>query len=386
MLCAMAVVAALLGGVRMFVRARLPGRLPYYAAYAMSFKVNGNVLQRLAFRTPDELPIYGSSELDYWADHRADAFFRARPTGFAVFPVGRGGATSLMILQKLAAVGDAARGKRVVIFLSPSWFAQDGVAEEAVKANLSGSQLSAWVFGGDLSPALKTDLARRLRDFPGALEDQGLSAAALQCLAEPTPLHRWGLALLTPLGKLQNAFLDLLDYGVIDWEMVFPQRRWAGDEHREPPVPLLTGGRIDWDRLLAPAGGDDPKRENGPPPVPGLAPGKADRALAARLQTSREFDDLALLVRVVRELQMKAYFISQPFDGGAWDQEGVTAQTRRVYYERLETMLRAAGYPLRDFPEHEEDRLFFNKTDHPSAKAWLFYDRQIDRFHAGLPD
>ena len=92
-------------------------------------KLTGNILQTEAFRLPDSLPIYGSSELDRPAENRPDDFFRDRPTGFTAFPIGRGGTTCLMILQKLAAVGHAARGKKTAIFLSPTWFAKESVGE-----------------------------------------------------------------------------------------------------------------------------------------------------------------------------------------------------------------------------------------------------------------
>lgn len=381
-LAALVVAVALLVGVQALVGARLPGSLPFYAAYAMSFKVNGNVLQSLAFRTPHELPVYGSSELDRWTANRADAFFRLRPTGFAVFPVGRGGATCLLIQQKLAAIGDDARGKSVVIFLSPGWFLASSVDERAVAANLSTAQLGAWIFGDALSPALKTDLARRLRDHAGFLEDQSLLAEAVRCLAEPTGANRARLALLSPLGKLQNALLRRFDYGVLLWEIVFPQQRWHPLDGYDQNAWPATGRPIDWERLFA-----DAEADPGPPPghpAPGGTTGGGhDREFVARLNASAEFGDLSLLLHVLRELRMRVLFISQPFNGPDSDAKGITPRARRVYYERVEALVRAGGYPLRDFSAHEADPLFFSDAEHPSAKAWLYYDREIDRFYAG---
>ena len=397
MLCALAAAVTLLGGVQAYVSRRLPGDLPFYAAHAMSFKVNANVLQTLAFRTPGELPIYGSSELDAWVHHRADSFFARRPTGFAVFPVGRGGATCLMIQQKIAAVGAAARGKKVVIFLSPSWFLQPSVNGAEVGANLAMSQLSAWIFGHELSGPLKTAMARRLRDFPASLKNQGLIADAVQCLAEPTPLNRLHFALLYPLGRLQNELLERFDYGVLLWEMVFPQKRWRlNADYEEPPPPML-GSRIDWNRLIARAARDDQPEKAGVASNRGVhtsdsaghhddaaprLPGDHDADFITRLTASKEFADLELLIRVLKELKMNALFISQPIDGVHSDSRGVTPQARSAYYRRLEALLAAAGYPLRDFSEREEDRFFFHNVDHPSAKAWIFFDREIDAFHA----
>ena len=376
--CALLAAAALLAGVRAYVAPLLPARLPFYAAHAMSFKVNGNVLQSAAFRAPDELPVYGSSELDLEIDNRPDEFFQHRPTGFAAFPVGRGGSSSLIILQKLAAVGDAARGKRVVIILSATWFLQPSVGHKEVGANLAGSQLSAWLFGS-LSPALKTDIARRVRDYADELKDQTLNLETLRCLARPTPLNRLRLALLSPLGQLQNTLLKQLDYGVLLWEMVFPQRRF-NEEDRGRGFAPAAGAPIDWDTLTARV-----QAGMGDAAIPGdqavvVKSEQSDRKFLAQLGATREFDDLLLLVRVLRELKMEACFISQPFNGTYGGLSGVSPLVRHTYYERLKTVLQPSGYPLHDFSGSEEDRFFFSDDDHPSAKGWILYDREIAKF------
>ena len=383
-LCALAAALAFLGGVQTYILGRLPHDLPFYTAHAMSFKVNGNALQTAAFRTVGELPIYGSSELDRWVDNRADAFFVRRPSGFAVFPVGRGGVTSLMIAQKLAAVDGDTRGKKVVIFLSSSWFLVPSVGEDAVATNLGISQLSAWVFGGQLSAGLKSHLARRLEDFPAAFKNQTLLAEAVRCLADPTPSNRLRLDLLSPLGKLQSALFKRFDYGVILWEMIFPQKRWHQENPHESPAPPMVDGHIAWPELIARVG--DTPRKVEPPAVASDDTEVPDKRMTVDGDTSHEFADLELLVRVLKERHVQALFISQPLNLANPGLAGVTLQSRRVYYGRLGRLLRAAGYPLRDFTERENDPAFFNDLIHPSAKAWIFYDREIDRFYSGVTD
>ena len=136
-LAALFIVGALTQGVDGYVHRRLPASMASFAGRASPIKLTGNVLQTEAFRLPATLPIYGSSELDRAAENRPDEFFRERPTGFTAFPIGRGGTTCLMILQKIAAVGTVARGKKAVIILSPSWFDKESVGENAVGANLT---------------------------------------------------------------------------------------------------------------------------------------------------------------------------------------------------------------------------------------------------------
>ncbi len=83
----------------------------------------GSALQEAAFRRPDLLPVFGSSEiLDEDDENSAYRFFQTYPTGFTVFEVGMGGITSLEIAQSLAALRPDIKGKKVVISFTPSMF------------------------------------------------------------------------------------------------------------------------------------------------------------------------------------------------------------------------------------------------------------------------
>src|SRR5215467_12130977 len=68
-------------------------------------KNQGLAFKRAAARSPDIVLLYGSSEFIDPIPNRASDFFSNEPTGFQVCPVGRPGTTSLIILQKLGALG-----------------------------------------------------------------------------------------------------------------------------------------------------------------------------------------------------------------------------------------------------------------------------------------
>ena len=100
----------------------------------------------------------------------------------------------------------------------------------------------------------------------------------------------------------------------------------------------------------------------------------------------REFADLDLLIRVLKERQMETLFISQPLNLADDGLKGIDAQNRQAYYKRLRELLDNPKFRLRDFSDHESDPSFFGDVMHPSAKAWLLYDREIDRFYSGATD
>ena len=399
-LAALALIVVILVAIRFVVQRQLPGRLESFASSISSLKMTGNLLQTCAFAEPGVLPAYGSSELDHHAGNRPDAFFRERPTGFSVFPVGHAGTTCLMILQKIAAAGDAARGKKTVIFLSPTWFAKQEVAAHTVTAHLPAAQLSAWIFDSSLRRSLKTKIARRLLDYPETTRDEPLLAGAVDLLADPTWVGRCFLAVLWPLGKCQNQLSRGLEAGALLWEMwKHPER--SGRRRGDTGKNVIPRQAPDWPRLAEQSEARDRARNDGTAysgttrdavgsqreaKVRRQIHGIRDADFGAKLGFSKEWSDLELLTEVLRDLGVEALFISQPFNGNFYDLSGTTHAGRRVYYEKLAAVIGPSGFPLRDYSEHEGDRFFFNDSGHPSAKAWIFYDQAMDQFyHATVP-
>ncbi len=396
-------------GIEGYARMRLHGAMDLFARSMAPVKLTGNVLQTTAFRLPGFLPIYGSSELDHFAENRPDTFFVRRPTGFEAFPIGKAGNTCLVILEKLAAAGGSVRGKKVAVILSPSWFLRDASAE-AVASNLRPLQVGKWVFESRLSAGLRRDIARRLITYPRVLAGQNLLQASLTELAEGKPEGKISVKALAPLGWFQNVLLERLEYWALLRDLPGGLRSHRQNVLEGQRFELLPpNGPPDWAKLACEAEAYDRSRgdrspfsvgapngaepranrteeteageaENEQAPVPSP---ERDADFQRKLGRSGEWVDLALLLRVLRELGADALIISQPFNGVYRDLGGNSAQSRRAYYTRLGKVVRAAGYPVLDFSEHEEDRTFFNDAGHPSAKAWIFYDHALDDFYHG---
>ena len=339
-------------------------------------------------------------------------FFLDRPTGFSVFPIGRAGTSSLVLLQKLAAAGRVARGKKIVVFLSASWFAKEEMAKNAALVNLAAPQLGEWVFSSPLKWPLKGRIARLMEAYPDTLKDQPLLSEAVRLLADPTPGGRLLFATLVPLGKLQNVLFAALENVVILDEMVHYEQPPHVSRHRHPekpgiaPQPLtppepLTSGEPNWDFLAREAEAEDAALGDGnrysattrfatktptDDKIRVAPPGSKDTEFHDRLPYSMEWTDLVLLMDVMKALKVKGMFLSQPFNGIYTGFGGVDAPTRRAYYRRLARMVAPYGIPIADFSEHEDDRMFFNDSNHPSGKGWVYYDRAIDHFYRGVKD
>jgi len=123
-------------------------------------KNQGLAFQRAAARAANVLPIYGSSELLVPAvPEKGNNFFRAAPTGFQLSPVGGGGANSLIMLQKVGALGSELRGKKLAISLSPGWFLTPKTSWKGYTGNFSLMAASEMVFGTTLDFELKREVA-----------------------------------------------------------------------------------------------------------------------------------------------------------------------------------------------------------------------------------
>src|SRR6516225_11026806 len=211
-LIACAIVIAILCGGRLLAIQLEQKTVHSIAPKDFFIKNQGLAFERAAARTPDILLLYGSSELIDPIPNRASDFFSSAPTGFQVCPVGKAGTTSLIILQKLAALGSELRGRKVAVSLSASSFLTPATRPEYYAGNFSLPAASGLLFGDAIDFDLKTAIAKRMLQFPDTLSENDLVKLAAKCLAAGGPMDRMVLTAIWPLGKLQNVMLDLQDH------------------------------------------------------------------------------------------------------------------------------------------------------------------------------
>ncbi len=330
-------------------------------------KNQGLAFERAAARRPDILLLYGSSELIDPIPNRASDFFSSAPTGFQVCPVGKGGTTSLIILQKLGALGSELRGRKVAISLSASSFLTAGVRPEFYAGNFSLPAANGILFGDAIDLNLKAAIAKRMLQFPDTLAEDGLLELAARCLASGRPVDRFILVAIWPLGKLQNVMLDLQD-------------------HFEALVYILGGGRTipDWLRPIHPHNArarkvTDAEAEFIASESLGAILPTRDAPFRARIAASSEWTDLELLFRTLAELQAEPLILSMPID--AYAARGVSRSTREVYYERMRELAQRFHFPVIEFEQHDADPAFLiAHREHPTPRGWMVYNRALDDF------
>ncbi len=348
------------------------------AGQLFPLKTQGLVFQRVAAHGKNILPLYGSSELLGPRSERASDFFQNAPTGFQVSPVGKPGATSLTILEKIGALGRDLRGKKIAISLSPAWFLFKDTRPDWYGGNFSVEAASALAFNDSLDFELKHEIAQRMLRFPQGLEKSPLLTFALDRLAAGGWSDRAILDALWPLGKAENVVLELQDHFeaatyLLEQRKSAPRRRWA---------------RLDWPKLMAGVdlskvqaekkevkkwGADDPRVRR-----------VRDKLFVDRINAAPEWHDLDLLLRALAKVRARPLLLSMPLDGHFYEDSGVSLAAREAYYKRIRAVAQRYNFPLVEFEEDDADPLFLDRQHtHLTARGWLFYNRVLDDFFHG---
>jgi D-alanine transfer protein len=344
------------------------------APEVFALKNQGTAFQRVSAETPDILLLFGSSELTMGPPSvRAGNFFRTEPSGFQVSPVGKPGATSLVILQKLAALGPELKGRKVAISLSPSWFLVPVVEPYMYKGNFSLFAAGQMVFGDALDFQLKQDVASRMLEFPRTLDPSPLLEFAVRHLASGKWSDRVAFAMAWPLGELQNAVLDLQDH--------FESMIYILTEAKQPqPAHPRT---FDWASMIRRAARRNSAREDDKAESVELEllPRGGDADFLARIATAKEWTDLEMLLRVLRELQAKPLLLTMPLDGSFYDDAGISAKARDAYYAKIRSFAARYDFPIIEFQDHDRDPDFLDEHHyHFTEKGWLYCDRALADF------
>src|SRR5947199_1481264 len=289
--------------------------LAWTAPQQFQLKNQGMVFQRTAARERRVLPLYGSSELIIGVPDRASKFFQNAPTGFQVSPVGAVGGTSLVILQKIAALGSDLRGRRLAISISPVWFLMPSTRVDWYEGNFSVLAASELTFGSAVDFELKRDIASRMLQFPGTLEKSPLLVFALRRLSSGNWFDRLIFCAILPLGKIYMAGLELQDHFSAVAHILYATK----------PAPALQRQRPDRTTPVAKASEAkiyaQAKVENAPANGESIAPCRLDSRFRNRMNAAPEWADLELLLGALAKVHARPLLLSMPMDGRFYDQQ-----------------------------------------------------------------
>ena len=294
----------------------------------------GSALERVALKQDDLLMLYGASELMLLdTKYEANRFFSTYPTGFTVFNAATKGGSALTIAQKLAALGNGLRGKTIVLSVGPAIMTMAPYGEVDTRhyyGNFSQLHAMELAFSPYLSLDTRQRAARRMLDFPESFNTRPFLKFAFEHLAGSTFLDRALYYLAWPLARLQISVMHVQDaYASIDFI-----RHLSAAQVQVTRKPQ----QIDWAGLAATAEKEQIKNTDTNAHgvdnsqwhkisdlfVRPVQPGSRDADFVYDVQHAREWDDLDITLRVIRELGARVTVISSPVNVQLWESIGVS--------------------------------------------------------------
>lgn len=345
----------------------------------------GTILLRASLRPPDVVPLLGTSELVRQRENRPDEFFATSPTGFRVVAVGQAGMVLVQHALAVGAMGSILHGRTVGVLVSPGEIVlpDTGGRQGWFRGNYSRVQAAAVFIGQALPDTLTRDIARRLLAYDGLGSDPVIEAL-VRFRAIDGAWGRLGARLLAPAAWLDAAWLALVDRmeGAMALRHFTPVKRLTPS----PAVPvnwaaLESAARADYARQSSsnPFGIGDDWWKQFEKYLTQKQPPDFDARQATLLRDGPAWGELALLVRTIQAVGATPVLVPMPMKGSLLSHAGVRAETRALYYDRLDSLARAHDVALMEARDFDLDNLFMHDhASHPSAVGWLLMNQALD--------
>jgi D-alanine transfer protein len=400
-LAAAAVTCAALTAVTWYAGRRIDREIYPLAGSRYSQKNLGLIVQRTAInRHEDLLPLFGSSEIETESAFHARHLFADAPTGFSVLTVAGPGEPILETVENIGALGDALRGRKVAVSLSPGMFLLSGVDASDADVPTATADVVAKRYAGNFSPlhalslmlnphlsdGLKQALARRLLEHPATLARSSVLDVLVRAMADSSLANTIRYYAVLPIAYLQKQFLELEDDVLVLGHLIGPPSA--------PPAQVRSPRTLNWPALVDEATAQFRARSTNPWTVDDgwwannrewadeQAGSSSDERFLKSLKESDSWTDLEQLLQVCRELGAQVLLLSMPYEGPLFDHMGVSVNARREYYRRVRAVADRYGASTAVLDDHEYDPyFFFDLWSHLSPKGWIYYDRAIDAFY-----
>lgn len=350
------------------------------AAASLSMNVfQGLALQKQMLEDDKYLPMYGSSELSRLDVYHPYNYFKVNPEGFTPFLIGRGGTQSFVHFLSFAALEDDLKNRQLIFILSPQWFTKEGLDEVHFAPNYSSLQAYALVFNDKLSVELKKKAAKRLLMFDIVKNDK-LLTTMLEGIVYDDVKHRWKARAVTPFGYVYRNILERKDI-IMSLFAVNPRNPKIDQDLRSLPLNDLNKHAERTGEAESKTNPywieDGYYRKHIADKISKLKGYKANEAYTE----SPEYEDLQLILDLLKQQKTKALFISIPVNGPWYDFAGFPKERRQAYYEKVRTVIESSGFPVADLSSHEYNPFFLKDTLHIGWKGWVYVDEALVEFH-----
>jgi len=342
-----------------------------------------SIVQHEAMALPDILPVFGSSELRSGHGFAPGVVFMDKPTGFATFYMGGAWFQCLPHLIELAGQKDLTN-RKLVVLLPTDWFF-NGLSAPNFARNFSPLDVYQMLFSPGLPAPLRQAVVKRILQYSQVADKDRVLDLFLKSYingngdwqTDLVHLALWPVARLDFASlQLQDCLVTIKDIRKVNPKIIAGNSRAGLVIHQIPWSDLRSRAIQQGKSAITNNYGVD----NGFLPKV-VTPETMDSQRKTQMDKSPEYQDLTLLLRVLKAKGARPLFIILPFNGPYRDFTGLPVSQRQEHYRRLRQLISHYGYPFVDLSSQEYQPYYFNDTIHLSGRAWVDIDEILDDFY-----
>ena len=328
----------------------------------------------------DTFMMMGSSEFNHGKKspyHPTQIF---RDLNINVMCVGAAQNQSLSHAITLAAVAPELKTKKVVLIVSPSWFASEGVDAAGFAARFSESMYEEFLANEDIPEETKDAIIKRTDDLlkksPEIYKRANTAEKLIvdgNCSLEERVKYRFD--------KWITQEKENINVGML-WKM-------AGGKNNDEYKPLKRKAEPDWDKIAEEADASlQGKMNNQFNMVDDIFRKKVEPTMKERKNAdlnrtygnSPEYDDLRLFLDVCKAYDIEAMLMLLPVNGWWYDYTGFPKENREQVSKGVEKIAAEYDVEVCNFFDQCYTPGFLEDVVHPVGKGWVRIHEEAYKF------
>lgn len=338
----------------------------------------GVMIQQKAIETDNFFPIYGSSELSSMSQFHPTNHFIVNEKNFAPFIYGKGGVQSLVHFLNLSSLDEQLENKKIVFILSPQWFVPGGIDQDSFASNYSPLHAYKLAFNFKMDKNIKKEAMKRLLEFNEIRKDRKLRYL-YEAQTNSDLFSKIKGAAMLPAAFIYKNILEKKDFyqtiiskskefSVIDEKNIkdksYKELLNYAEQIGETQVTNNSYSLQDdyYNKYI------NEKHDE-------LKNYLAEVSYSA----SVEYEDLQLVLDLLKEKRVDAIFVSVPMNGSWYDYGGYSKEHRAEYYSKVKKQVESSGFPVLDLTEKEYENYLLKDVMHLGWKGWVYINESMEQ-------
>ncbi|WP_416825389.1 D-alanyl-lipoteichoic acid biosynthesis protein DltD [Ectobacillus polymachus] len=337
-------------------------------------------IQQQVLKDNKYIPLVGSSTIGIFSSYHPSLYFSNETV--TPYLQGQPGSTGLLHAMNLASLSHSLHNKKLVYFLDPSDFMnKEGISDNGFTKYYSRYLVYNLLFTNEISNESKAKIAPRLVKYSIIKKDR-LLTTMLEGYIYKDPWHQIKALALKPVAFYRLKLSEKQDF----FESFLAAKNVK-------PVKLQPPPKESWEQLTMDAEQEGKVQTNSNPFGIVNETYKKNEDKYSKSQNSwnpssflesSEYDDLQIVLDILRKEQATPLFVLLPRKGSYSDYIGFTKPYREQLYAKIRNQVEAAGFQVVDYSGEEYDNYFMNDPNHIGWKGWVRVDQDLSQFlHVG---